>query len=247
MFLAESSLWSAPLFLSGITFDNIPLSRYNSAILQLEGKMNEQAIVDLYTVNRWTLRRIADCFDTDHHRIKRILTKHSVPIQTQGQIPKPYTDEHRRKVGLASRGRPAWNKHKKMTETACRRNMAAKLKTSIDLNKYPDFERLKFLTRFLSKHKQHIGYSDDVRQAFLDRFYFDLAFNTLYDQWIAHEQDKWYRPTLDHIEPLSNGGAWALSNLQFLTWFENRAKADMSIAEWQRFRQETNTCSDLFW
>jgi hypothetical protein len=208
--------------------------------------MDEQLIVDLYTVDKWSLRRIADHVGTDHHRIKRILLKHSVQIKATGQNSKPYTDEHRRNVGLASRGRKAWNMGQTMSEAYCRKNMAARLKTSIDLSCYPDYSKLKFLTRFLSKHKSHIGDNDDDRQAFLNKFYFDRAFNSLYDQWIAHNQDKWYRPTLDHIEPLTNGGSWRLVNLQFLTWFENRAKADMSNAEWQSFKETTNTRSDLF-
>jgi hypothetical protein len=43
-----------------------------------------------------------------------------------------------------------------------------------------------------------------------------------------------------------NGGGWSLDNLCFLTWFENRAKADMSADEWAAFRRQTNTTSDLF-
>ena len=37
-----------------------------------------------------------------------------------------------------------------------------------------------------------------------------------------------------------------LDNIQFLTWFENRAKAEMSQQEWDIFKKKTNTKSDLF-
>lgn len=53
-------------------------------------------------------------------------------------------------------------------------------------------------------------------------------------------------PSLDHIHPQAKKGSWNLENLQFLTWFENRAKADMSQEEWGKFKRETNTRSDLF-
>ena len=208
--------------------------------------MDEQLIVSLYTVDKWSLRRIASHVGTDHHRVKRILLKHSVSIKVKGQKPKPYTDEHKHKVGLASRGREAWNAGQTMSEASRRTNMAAKLKTSIDLDRYPDYDKLKFLTHFLSKRKKHIGYNDSIRQEFLDKFYFDPAFNRLYDQWAARNRNRWYRPTLDHIEPQANGGSWELDNLQFLTWFENRAKADMSNHEWECFKDTTHTHSDLF-
>ena len=208
--------------------------------------MDEKQVVKLYTVDKWTLRHIADHLGTDHHRIKRILTSHDIEITQKGRSRKPFTDEHRRKISASSRGRKAWNEGQSMSESYRRANMAGKLDTSIDLGRYPDYERLKFLTHFLSKHKQHIGYDDPARKAFLDKFYFDPVFNALYDQWIEHGKDKWYRPTLDHIRPKSNGGSWSLDNLQFLTWFENRAKADMSSAEWDQFKECTNTHSALF-
>ena len=40
------------------------------------------------------------------------------------------------------------------------------------------------------------------------------------------------KPSVDHIKPSSIGGTYDLDNLQFLTWFENRAKNDMSMDEW---------------
>ena len=37
-----------------------------------------------------------------------------------------------------------------------------------------------------------------------------------------------------------------IDNLQFLTLFENLAKRDMTESEWDTFKRETNTNSDLF-
>ena len=41
------------------------------------------------------------------------------------------------------------------------------------------------------------------------------------------------KPSIDHINPKANNGTNDLSNLQFLTWFENRCKNDMSQKEWE--------------
>lgn len=125
--------------------------------------------------------------------------------------------------------------------------MKAKLKTEIDLSVYSNFQKLKHLTRVLSKRKEFLGYDDAVRKAFLDTFYFDQRFDSIYDKWIASGKNKWYYPTLDHKTPLSRGGGWELENLHYMTWFENRAKAEMTLDEWEQFKQTTNTKSDLFW
>lgn len=38
---------------------------------------------------------------------------------------------------------------------------------------------------------------------------------------------------IDHIIPKAKGGTNSLDNLQFLSWFENRCKNDMSQEEWK--------------
>lgn len=40
------------------------------------------------------------------------------------------------------------------------------------------------------------------------------------------------KPSLDHIVPKAKGGTNDLENLQFLSWFENRCKNDMTQDEW---------------
>jgi len=211
--------------------------------------MNEQEVIRLYVDELWTLRMVADYFATNHHRIRRILNKHNISI-TAKQRRKPMTEEHKQKI-VATRkamGYVSWQKGLKMDEVFKRKNMKGKLKTSIDLiGLYPDYEKLKFLTHYLSKHKIHLGFDDDVRKAFLDKFYFDNQFNRIYDKWQETGENKWYFPSLDHKESKFNGENWSIENLQFLTWFENRAKAEMNQDEWEKFKLETNTTSDLFY
>ena len=42
--------------------------------------MNEHKIIELYTIEKMTLRMIAKEMGTNHHRIKRILVKNGVEI-----------------------------------------------------------------------------------------------------------------------------------------------------------------------
>lgn len=210
--------------------------------------MNEQRIVELYTNNGYTLRMIANEFNTDHHRINRILTKHGVEVTKKGRIRKHFSDEHRRKISESSKGRPSYWQGKHMPEEVVRKNMITHMKWDItleDIDKYDDFNKLKFLTGGVSRNIKH--FPDKERYlAYIERFYNDPQFNKIYEKWLGENKNKWYMPTLDHKTSKSNGGNWELNNLQFLTWFENRAKAEMDLEEWNKFKKQTNTISDLF-
>lgn len=168
--------------------------------------MDELEIIRLYTVERYALRRIAKIFNTNHHLIERILKRHSVEINNNNRVRKPFSDEHRKSISERNKGRAGWSKGLKMTEAMRRSNMKGKLYTEINLDVYTDYERLLFLTTFLSKRKEHIGYDDTVRKPFLDKFYFDRQFNAIYDAWIVSGKNRWYRPTLDHMTSQANGG-----------------------------------------
>lgn len=54
------------------------------------------------------------------------------------------------------------------------------------------------------------------------------------------------KPSIDHIIPLSRGGTSKIDNLQILTVFENLAKRDMTMLEWNNFKYSTNTHSNYF-
>lgn len=196
--------------------------------------MNEHEIVRLYTEEYRTLRMIAKMFDTDHHRIKRILKRHGVEITHKNRVREPFSDEHRRKIGEASKGRTSYWQGKKMPEYLVRKNMITHMKLDItldDIAKYDDFDKLKYLTGGISRNIKHFN-TKEKYLAYIDYFYSDEQFNKIYKKWIDSSKNKWYQPTLDHKVCKSKGGNWELSNLQFLTWFENRAKADMSEDEW---------------
>jgi len=203
--------------------------------------IDEQEVVRLYAVEMWTLRRIARLFDTNHHIVERVLNRNSV-----------FKDDKGRKQGPRKKPKPRTTPRKKSrwkivhTEANNRKNMKRKLKTDLDLSVYEDFGKLRFLTRVLSRQRKHMGFEDATRKAFLDKFYFCPKFNWVYDRWLKGQKNKWLMPTLDHKIPRSRKGDWSLENLQFLTWFENRAKADMTAEEWAEFRIRYNVTSTLF-
>jgi hypothetical protein len=206
-------------------------------------KISNKKIVSLYHGGA-TLRSISREAGIDHHRIKRILIEEGVDIRDRYTLP-PFTKEHKRKIGEKSVGRIPKNKGIPATDEMIIKYISARIEGDVDLSEFDNPDKLKILTKTSSKRKP-LRRTDERRQSFFDRFYFDPAFCAIYDLWIKSGKDKWHRPTLDHIVPLSKGGGWEPENLQYLTWFENRAKADMTGDEWQAFKKETNTRSDLF-
>ena len=45
---------------------------------------------------------------------------------------------------------------------------------------------------------------------------------------------------LDHIQAKSNGGSLFIDNLQFISWLENRAKADIEQELWNKMKKNIN-------
>lgn len=219
----------------------IPTMRYNSTMKT--SKLSDEEIKRGYESGS-TLRVISRAAGIDHHRIKRILLSQGVDIREGYTLP-PFSNEHKEKIGRKSKGRIPYNRGIPASDEMIIKYIAARIEGVVDLSNFDDPEKLKILTQISSKRKQ-LRTSDENRQAFFDRFYFDEAFRAIYDLWIQSGKCKWRRPTLDHIIPLCRGGGWELGNLQFLTWFENRAKADMTGDEWEAFKRTSNTHSDLF-
>jgi len=117
-----------------------------------------------------------------------------------------------------------------MPKESLYKNMAAHIRFNVAsewLSQFEDIEKLKFLNSCITSRGGR--YPDDSKwyMSYIQNFYNEPQFNMLYERWFG-TNDKYLRPTIDHINPKANGGKNEIDNLQFLTWFENRAKNDMS-------------------
>ena len=150
------------------------------------------------------------------------------------------------------------------TQTSCgcdRKKKAFQATSYVDisdefLDKYKDdFEKFllihKSLIRTSGNGGQYYKNHKEEYSMIIDYFWSDTQFNKIYSFWKNNENNNntffdWSKPSLDHIIPISKGGKNTLDNFQFLTTFENLAKRDMTMEEWNNFKKETNTTSNYF-
>lgn len=210
--------------------------------------ITEKEIVNKYINERYTLRHLAEIYNTNHHKIKRILIKHDVKITRRNTL-KKFTDEHKQKISNSRKRlkESGWIPYNKGLKTIDRKNgerllyinMLSHLRFNVTLEwlmKFNDFEKLKCLNRAITKRDSRFDVDSFWYMNYIEKFYYDAQFNEIYKRWMKTKKDKYLLPTLDHIRPKSQSGTEDLSNLQFLTWFENRAKNDLSQLEWDEMK-----------
>ena len=121
--------------------------------------------------------------------------------------------------------------------------MKSHLRFNVELDwlyKFEDVEKLKFLNKSLTKDGKYFN-TEDYKN-FIEKFYNDYKFNKIYNIWLNNKDDKYLKPSLDHINPKANDcNLNDLNNLQFLTWFENRCKNDMNQNEWNKLKNNINS------
>lgn len=196
----------------------------------------EQKIIKAYIPYQTTLREVARIIGTDHHRIKRVLIANGIKVVKGKQG--DFTEDHKRNLSRACKGRKGWNKGKRMPKESLYKNMASHIRfdiTSEWLSRFEDIQKLKFLNSCITSRGGRYSDNTEWYKAYIQKFYIDPQFNKIYDMWLG-TNDKYLRPTIDHINPRANGGGNGLDNLQFLSWFENRAKSDMLQSDWQRIK-----------
>ena len=168
-----------------------------------------------------SLRQVAKKYNTNHHKIKRILLKNGCEIRqpkcTKGL--RKYENSRVAKYG----------------------NMKNHIRFDIELDwflKFDDFEKLKFLNRqVINRDGNRFDDGKEWYKSFIEKFYYDKDFNLLYNNYLNSDNDKYKKPSLDHIIPRSKGGTNDLENLRFITYLENMCKRDMTLDEWENIKQ----------
>ena len=122
------------------------------------------------------------------------------------------------------------------------------------LSELKDFEKFLFVHKMLAHiTDNYYGVNCDFLEYknAINKLYYDVQFNSVYNFWKNNKNKTktFYdlaKPSIDHKIPLSRGGTSKIDNLQVLTVFENLAKRDMTVEEWNSFKKNTNTHSDYF-
>jgi 5-methylcytosine-specific restriction endonuclease McrA len=197
-------------------------------------KTIEQKIIKAYTPYKTTLREVVRIAGTDHHRVKRVLIANGIKI-VKGKRGE-FTEEHKRNISRACKGRTTWSKGKKMPKESLYKNMATHLRFDVSaewLSQFEDIEKLKTLNDMITNRGGMFDENTDWYKAYIQKFYSDERFNKIYEKWQV-DKDPFMKPSIDHINPRANGGFNNLDNLQVLTWFENKNKKTLSQEEWDK-------------
>ncbi len=114
------------------------------------------------------------------------------------------------------------------------------------LSQFADKEKISTLSKWINTY--HINFGPEYVKVFFEKFYYDEAFNLIYDNWIG----KWNyhpfaMPTIDHDVPLALGGSDRdMNNFSVMSYMENRMKRCLSRSEWNNFKVKHFITSDLF-
>ena len=146
-----------------------------------------------------------------------------------------FTDEHKANISKACKGRKSWIAGKRMPKQSLYKNMASHIRFNVSaewLSQFGDIEKLKCLNDCITNRSGRFAVTTEWYKDYISSFYGCPQFNLIYETWVKCDKEKYLKPSIDHVTPKAKGGDNRIDNLQFLTWFENRCKNDMTQKEW---------------
>ena len=203
--------------------------------------MIDNDVLSAYVAGKTSLREVADICGTDHHRVKRILEANGVEVVRAKR--KQFTKEHRDAISMATKGRSSWIKGKRATSEMVYKNMAGHLRFDVSwqwLSQFDDIDKLKVLNDCITNRSGRFDVTTEWYKCYIMKFWSCNQFNRIYTSWVDSGKETLKKPSLDHIHPKSRNGSESLDNLQFLSWFENRCKNNMSQEEWKMVKSNVS-------
>ncbi len=201
----------------------------------------EENIIKTYIPGKTSLRDIAKLHNTNHHMVKRILDRNNINIiravkrssETQKNINIKLSYE---KIIQSISPIDISNRDIRLFKCMCCKN--DKISLEFCLTHFKDYNKIHLLFKLTqqSGKSRNFNWSSIELQNYYLRYYNDELFNNLYNQYLDNDKNTWYKPSLDHIIPISKGGDNHLDNLEMMTWFENKSKGNKSKNKWLKIK-----------
>lgn len=199
-----------------------------------------------------SIPNLAKKYGVNYRNLKYAFFKIGVTIEKRGNghIGLKRSTQTKKNISKAKSGKPNPLKAgKKYTAVQRLTIIKNQCKFPFSIDEYTNVDKFLLVKAFSNQLFKLTEYSK--KEQFIKYFYYDELFDYLYTRWLAiSPTDKYLKkmakPSIDHIIPISRGGSSDLSNLCVMTWFENRAKVNMTDSEWLTFKKLTNTTSSLF-